>query len=92
LDYRSTLRTDGLNRENFSGIVVGVDCFATSTSGGKAHKLITHENLGISKELFTIDELNNRTPLNTSRMAAILLSLELQNIIHIIPGKMIALA
>ena len=44
------------------------------------------------KDLFTIDELNNRTQLNTSRMAAILLSLELQNIIHIIPGKMIALA
>ncbi len=44
------------------------------------------------KELFTIDELNSRTQLNSSKMAGILLSLELQNIIHVIPGKMIALA
>lgn len=56
-----------------------------------AEELMVVEILN-EKELFTIDELNNRTQLNSSRMAAILLSLELQNIIHIIPGKMIALA
>lgn len=44
------------------------------------------------KDLFTVDDLYKRVGLNSSRMAAALLSLEIQHIIHIIPGKMVALS
>lgn len=44
------------------------------------------------KDLFTIDELYGRSGLNSSRMATALLNLEIQQIIHMIPGKMVALS
>lgn len=44
------------------------------------------------KDVFAMEELISRTNLNSSAMAAALLSLEMQNIINIIPGKMIALS
>ena len=44
------------------------------------------------KEMFTLDELHSRSGLNGSRMAASLLSLELQQLIRIIPGKLVALS
>jgi DNA processing protein len=40
---------------------------------------------------FTIDDLQHKAGLNSSRMAAALLNLEMQQLIQIIPGKMIAL-
>ena len=43
------------------------------------------------KGQFALDELKNNVGFSSSKMASVLLSLELQNIIHIIPGKMIAL-
>jgi DNA processing protein len=48
-------------------------------------------NILASKAQFTIDELCATTHLSSSKMAGILLSLELQNVVQIIPGKMIGL-
>ncbi len=50
--------------------------------------------VGILKDKgqFPLDDLKNSVGFSNSKMASILLALELQNIIQIIPGKMIALA
>ena len=44
------------------------------------------------KGQFPLDDLKSTVGFNSSKMASVLLGLELQNIIQIIPGKMIALA
>jgi DNA processing protein len=48
-------------------------------------------NILKSKEAVTIDELNLQSGLSTSGVAAVLLNLELQNVVHLLPGKMYAL-
>ncbi len=44
------------------------------------------------KGQFPLDDLKSTVGFSSSKMASVLLSLELQNVIQIIPGKMIALA
>lgn len=44
------------------------------------------------KQLIAIDELLHLSKLHSSQMAASMLNLELQNIIHVMPGKIIKLA